>query len=86
MDLNKFTITQLEQELERRKKIKRPKPIDKPNLEMLTLVCSKQLNNWDNNIEDDNLKQEIYEVAMETIFGNSVFNEYINTLKTDIIK
>jgi hypothetical protein len=60
--------------------MKKPKQLEQINLDELIKICQEYIDFIDNDeeyYEDNDFDQYIFEKAMETIFGENVF-EYIN--------
>ena len=76
-----FTTEQLEEELEKRNKIKleteKTKPVQNPNIYQLIEVCQRRINEIGDEVDDPDTKHYVYEAAMTAVFGDGVW-KYIN--------
>lgn len=79
MRLDKYTVSDLENEIARRKKEveDKPKRISAQNMTILYKTCEEVINDiWSGEYHDDNDDQRyVYEAAMQALFGNDIFEK-----------
>ena len=85
MHLAGFTTEQLEKEIARRKDPGPPKPVmlENPDLTPLKKICQEYIDlladpNPAGLSEADDFVHYIFEIALQTFFGEDVFKSYIN--------
>jgi hypothetical protein len=79
MDIKDLTREELEEELARREKDKKPKPLEEPNWLPLYKLCLSMLDDITSGDADSDGRHYIYEAAMTAVFGNKVW-AYINEM------
>lgn len=83
-DLEIYDTEELERELERRKEaekqaMSKPWPLGNPNFQDTSLLCQQYIDYlYDRGWVDANLKQYIFEAAIEAVFGDDVWS-WINS-------
>ena len=76
MTLDSFSTKQLEDEIQKRRERESDKilPIAQPDFRPLTKICQEYIDDLANSgYVDGNMKQYIFEAAMESIFGKVVW-------------
>lgn len=77
INLKDLTDEQLEREIERRKRAKSipiPKPLSKPNWFPVFQLCLDYINQLDKqDWVDSDMKQYIWEAAMESVYGKDIW-------------
>lgn len=77
VDLSKYTVQQLQQELIRRETIarKRPAKFSKPDFSALIIRCEEYLREVEKgDYVDEDLEHFIFESAMQAVFGDRIFD------------
>lgn len=82
MSFDNYSDEDLLAEIKRRKRVKKEKPkqLEVLNCEPMRKACQQYIDEIvENKYVDEDLKQYIFECAMETIFGKDVWN-WINAM------
>lgn len=80
MNIKQFSVSELEKELERRKRLRViPNPVDDPDYKDLIGVCKQYLHELaEYGHADDDYEHYIFEAAMTAIFGKDVW-KFVNS-------
>lgn len=73
MNLNNISTEDLKKELEKREaqnRLPKPKIIERPTFDRLRVLCQSYVDGVDTDDLDDDLKEYIFEAAMEAFFGD----------------